>query len=70
VLFTAHRGARPWIGETIPDDEPPVPTNNALAPLGKEPPFAAAQGVVLVASIVLGYLSVKAARRPAVALAI
>ena len=35
VLFTAHRGARPWIGETIPDDEPAVPTDNALAPLGR-----------------------------------
>jgi UDPglucose--hexose-1-phosphate uridylyltransferase len=35
VLFTAHRGARPWIGETIADEEPAVPEDNALAPLGK-----------------------------------
>jgi UDPglucose--hexose-1-phosphate uridylyltransferase len=35
VLFTAHRGARPWIGETVVDDEPEVPTDNALAPLGR-----------------------------------
>ena len=35
VLFTAHRGARPWIGETVPDDEPEVPDDNALAPLGR-----------------------------------
>ena len=35
VLFTAHRGARPWIGETVADDEPAVPDDNALAPLGK-----------------------------------
>jgi hypothetical protein len=42
-----------------------IPALHALAPLGKEPPFAAAQGVVLLASIALGYFSVKAARRPA-----
>ncbi len=30
VLFTAHRGARPWIGETIADEEPVVPEDNAL----------------------------------------
>jgi UDPglucose--hexose-1-phosphate uridylyltransferase len=35
VLFTAHRGARPWIGETVADEEPAVPADNALAPLGK-----------------------------------
>ncbi len=35
VLFTAHRGARPWIGETIGDDEPDVPEDNALGPLGR-----------------------------------
>ncbi len=35
VLFTAHRGARPWIGETVADDEAPVPADNALAPLGR-----------------------------------
>lgn len=35
VLFTSHRGARPWIGETVADDEPAVPEDNALAPLGR-----------------------------------
>lgn len=35
VLFTAHRGARPWIGETVADDEPVVPEDNALAPRGR-----------------------------------
>jgi UDPglucose--hexose-1-phosphate uridylyltransferase len=35
VLFTAHRGARPWIGETVADDEPEVPEDNALGPLGR-----------------------------------
>jgi UDPglucose--hexose-1-phosphate uridylyltransferase len=35
VLFTAHRGARPWIGETVADDEPAVPDDNALAPRGR-----------------------------------
>jgi UDPglucose--hexose-1-phosphate uridylyltransferase len=35
VLFTAHRGARPWVGETIEADEPEVPDDNALAPLGR-----------------------------------
>src|SRR4029077_16941353 len=35
VLFTAHRGARPWIGETIIDDEPEVREDNALAPRGR-----------------------------------
>jgi UDPglucose--hexose-1-phosphate uridylyltransferase len=35
VLFTAHRGARPWIGETVADDEPAIPDENALAPLGR-----------------------------------
>ena len=46
-----------------------IPALHALAPLGKEPPFAAAQGAVLLASIALGYLSVKAARRRTPALA-
>ncbi|MEJ0086703.1 MAG: hypothetical protein WDO72_13535 [Pseudomonadota bacterium] len=40
-----------------------IPALHALAPLGKEPPFAAAQGIVLLASIALGYFCVKAARR-------
>ena len=35
VLFTAHRGARPWIGEVVDDGEVPVPEDNALAPLGR-----------------------------------
>jgi UDPglucose--hexose-1-phosphate uridylyltransferase len=35
VLFSAHRGARPWIGQTVADDEPAVPEGNALAPLGR-----------------------------------
>ena len=35
VLFTAHRGARPWIGEVIADDEPVPQLDNALAPGGK-----------------------------------
>lgn len=34
VLFTAHRGARPWIGERVDDAEPEVPADNALGPLG------------------------------------
>ena len=35
VLFTSHRDARPWIGETAPArSEPPVPQDNALAPGG------------------------------------
>jgi UDPglucose--hexose-1-phosphate uridylyltransferase len=35
VLFTAHRGARPWIGEVVEHDEIVVPEHNALAPLGE-----------------------------------
>ena len=35
VLFTAHRGARPWIGAVVADDEVAVPEDNALAPLGR-----------------------------------
>ena len=35
VLFTSHRGARPWIGETVEDDEAAIPDDNALAPLGR-----------------------------------
>ena len=34
VLFTSHRDARPWVGEIVAPEEPPVPTDNALAPLG------------------------------------
>jgi len=36
-----------------------VPALHALAPNGSEPPFAIAQGIVLVAFIVLGVLAVK-----------
>jgi UDPglucose--hexose-1-phosphate uridylyltransferase len=35
VLFTAHRGARPWIGEVVAHDEVEVPAENALAPRGR-----------------------------------
>ena len=35
VLFTSHRGARPWIGEVIAHDEVSAPADNALAPLGR-----------------------------------
>jgi len=35
VLFTSHRGDRPWIGETIADEAPRVPENNALGPSGR-----------------------------------
>jgi UDPglucose--hexose-1-phosphate uridylyltransferase len=34
VLFTSHRDARPWNGEIVAPVEPPVPADNALAPLG------------------------------------
>jgi hypothetical protein len=40
-----------------------IPALHALAPNGNEPPFAAAQGVVLLACIALGYFSVRKARR-------
>lgn len=39
-----------------------IPALHALAPNGNEPPFAAAQGIVLIACIALGYFSVKKAR--------
>ncbi len=35
VLFTSHRGARPWIGEVVAHDEVSAPADNALAPLGR-----------------------------------
>ncbi len=35
VLFTSHRGGRPWIGETVAEEEPEVPERNALAPGGQ-----------------------------------
>ncbi len=36
-----------------------IPALHALAPKGSEPPFAVAQGLVLLIVIVLGYLSVR-----------
>ncbi len=36
-----------------------VPALNALAPTQGEPPFAIAQGILLVATVALGYLAVK-----------
>ncbi len=42
-----------------------VPALNALAPTGTEGPFVAAQGALLVASILFGYAALKAARRRA-----
>jgi len=42
-----------------------VPALNALAPNGTEPPFAAAQGALLIAMVGLGYLAFKASRRRA-----
>jgi UDPglucose--hexose-1-phosphate uridylyltransferase len=35
VLFTSHRDARPWLGASVAPEEPPVPADNALAPLGR-----------------------------------
>ncbi|MFN8027427.1 MAG: galactose-1-phosphate uridylyltransferase [Acidimicrobiia bacterium] len=35
VVFAPHRGGRPWIGDVVEDDEPEVPADNALAPLGR-----------------------------------
>jgi UDPglucose--hexose-1-phosphate uridylyltransferase len=35
VLFTAHRGARPWVGEVVTHDDVDVPAENALAPRGR-----------------------------------
>ena len=36
-----------------------IPPLHALAPTGSEPPFAAAQGVVLIAFVILGWLALK-----------
>lgn len=44
-----------------------VPALNALAPNGNEPPFAAAQGALLIVMIGLGYLALKSSRRLATA---
>ena len=35
VLFTSHRDVRPWIGEHVSPDEPPIPEKNTLAPRGR-----------------------------------
>lgn len=40
-----------------------VPALNALAPRGNEPPFAAAQGALLIVMLSLGYLAFRASRR-------
>jgi hypothetical protein len=42
-----------------------IPALHALAPTGKEPPFAIAQGVVLVAFLIIGFMAVRRFR-PAV----
>lgn len=44
-----------------------VPALNALAPTGAEPPFAAAQGALLIVMLGLGYFALKASRRRAAA---
>lgn len=44
-----------------------VPALNALAPTGTEPPFAAAQGGLLILMIGLGYFAFKASRKRAAA---
>ena len=40
-----------------------IPALHELAPKGNEPPFAAAQGVVLIACVALGFFSARKARR-------
>jgi len=40
-----------------------IPALHALAPNGNEPPFAAAQGAVLIACVALGFFSARKARR-------
>lgn len=35
VLFTSHRGVRPWIGEVVAPEEANIPEANALAPNGQ-----------------------------------
>lgn len=41
-----------------------VPALNALAPTGTEGPFVAAQGALLAATLLFGYLAIRASRRP------
>src|ERR1700751_2327389 len=43
-----------------------IPALHALAPTGKEPPFAVVQGLLLLAFVVLGFLAVKRFRPAAV----
>lgn len=43
-----------------------VPALNALAPNGTEPPFAIAQGLLLIAMVGLGYRAFKVSRKRAV----
>lgn len=43
-----------------------VPALNALAPNGTEPPFVAAQAVLLLAAIAFGFVALRSTRRPAV----
>jgi hypothetical protein len=40
-----------------------IPALHSVAPQGNEPPFAAAQGIVLIACIALGYFSARRSRR-------
>jgi hypothetical protein len=40
-----------------------VPALNALAPTGTEPPFAVAQGILLLVAILFGYIAVRTSRR-------
>jgi UDPglucose--hexose-1-phosphate uridylyltransferase len=35
VLFTSHRGGRPWVGHVPASEEPPADPHNALAPGGQ-----------------------------------
>jgi hypothetical protein len=44
-----------------------IPALHSLAPTGKEPPFAVAQALLLLAFIVIGYLAVKRFRPAAFA---
>jgi UDPglucose--hexose-1-phosphate uridylyltransferase len=34
VLFTSHRGGRPWVGAATATEEPPIPVDDALGPGG------------------------------------
>lgn len=43
-----------------------IPALHALAPTGKEPPFAVVQGLVLLVFLVIGYLAIKRFRPGAV----